>query len=229
MNGKSKRNYKSSAKTLTKGATGLTGVQKKQVTRILTRQQELKYVLSNAAGQNTSAAGVFYPITDIVVGPGDSQRIGDSVMLAGRIDLKVNFQLAAGALADNTNLVRVFLFQWHPNSVPTANNLFLPGASGAVDIYSLYSHDNRQLFNVFFDKTFKLVGNALTANTPNTTDTLTDIMTFKIPLSKLAKKVQFVGGGLGGTNKIYMGFISDSGVPPHPAHSFSLKLVYRDS
>jgi len=107
-----------------------------------------------------------------------------------------------------------------------------------VDVYSPYSHDNRQQFCILYDHTFKVVGTQTSAIFPTCPNS---VMTqhLRIPLRPLGKapkqpfahNVQFAGGGTQGTNKIYAFYISDTvqtSAANQPRINIYTKLVYRD-
>lgn len=204
--------------------------QKRDVTRLIHRNQELKYVAGsqNAAAVSSTATVVGNPF-DVSQGDTDSQRDGDQLMWCGHIDFRVSVTNSQGATGDIYNNVRIIIFQWHPNSTPSAANILLNGATGAPDCYSLYNHDLRQQFKILFDKVFVTAGNGNAATTPNTNIVNTGVKVYKIPLTKATKKVQYSGGGLTGTNRLYIFQVSDSVLVTHPTVSWSLKTVFRDS
>jgi len=203
--------------------------QRREVMNLVHRNQELKFIAINqAATAITTTAFVSGVAYDVSQGATDSQRIGDSLMWAGSIDLKVQVVNGQGATADIYNNVRLVIFQWHPNSTPTAGSIFLNGPSAVVDVYSQYIHDNRQEFIILFDKTWRTTGNANAATTPNTSVLTTGVLTYRIPLTKATKKVQFQAGGATATNRFYVLQISDSALATHPTLAFSSKAVFRD-
>ena len=79
------------------------------------------------------------------------------------------------------------------------------------------------------DKTFSMVGNG-TGSFVATTDSQI-LRHYRIPLTKARKMVQFVGGTLQGTNRLYFMQVSDSPVLSlaHPTLSMQTKVVFRDS
>lgn len=218
-----RRNYANSVvKQVKQGK--LNPTQRQQVKGLIKGVQELKYFSANSSLAAISSApviqGAFF---DIPQGDTDQSRDGDRFQWCGSVDLR--FQLM---IADTTNLFRICLFQWHPSSVPTAGDLMLNGPSGAIDVFSHYSHDNRQQFKVLWDKTYTLIGNATTSSVPNTTKT-TIFARKQISLKRATKNAQMAGGTTAGTNKLYLYFISDSTLVNHPTITLSTKVFFRDS
>jgi len=149
--------------------------------------------------------------------------------LCGWVDMRMQVVNGQGATGDVYNNVRFIVFQWHPNTTPTAATLLLNGPSGVIDIYSMYSHDYRQQFTILCDHTFTTVGNSNAAQTPGTSVLTSGVKTFKIPLTRAQKQAQYSAGTTNGTNQLYIGVISDSALATHPSVAYSGKVVYRDS
>lgn len=204
--------------------------QKYEVAQIVHRQQELKFVVFNAAAFGVSTTpGIFSTPFDVAQGDTDSSRDGDQLMWCGHIDLTLQVINGQGATGDVYNTVRVILFQWHPMSVPTAADVLLTGPSAAIDIVSQYNHDRRFEYKVIFDRSFTTVGNNNTATNPPMANVTTGIKRFKVALTNCQKKSQYTGGSTVGTNKFYILYVSDSAVVAHPTMEYSTKVVFRDS
>lgn len=206
--------------------------QRTEVSKIVHRNQELKYVVASlTATAITSTAGVVSTPFDVAQGDTDTTRDGDRLMWAGHIDLSLEVTNGQGSLGDVTNMIRVVLFQWVPISVPTAGDVFLAGPSGVADCFSHYNHDQRQQFKILFDRLFKTAGSSYfngTFESPTTAITSTGVKRFKVSLAKANKQSQYAGGSTVGTNKIYMFYVSDSSAVTHPTLAYSTKIVFRD-
>lgn len=198
-----------------------------QVKKIIAVRQELKYFQYATAGIAVSASPTIISSPFLIPqGDTDQSRDGDRLMWAGKVDLRVEAIIGS---SDPYNNVRLILFQWHPNSTPAVEDLLLDGPSEAPDLFSQFNHDKRQEYKILFDKTWKLVGNGSSASVPYTQASTTGIKRFKISLKKARKQVQFAGGGTTGTNKLYLMYMSDSAVTPHPSISYTTKVFFRDS
>lgn len=197
--------------------------QKKQVKSLIRHVQELKYHVTEAIGQQISTTPTIQDLTAITQGDTDQTRDGDRLQLAGKIDFR--FHLFIG---DSSNVVRVIIFQWHPNSTPSAGQILLNGPTGVIDYLSTYSHDNRQEYRILFDKVYSLIGDGVADVSAYTT--LTQIVrVYRISLKKATKMVQFAAATVDGTNKIYILRVSDSNAIPYPLMGYQAKVFFRDS
>lgn len=204
--------------------------QQVQVKRLVHQTQELKYIAFNSgvATQATSTMSVSNTPFAIPQGVTDQDRVGDSITYGPFLKLRINIANGQGATGDIYNNVRVAIVQWKPNTVPTAGDIFLNDPSGAPGVYSNYSHDKRQMFNILFDKVWTTIGNAAAAGTANTSAFVTGVQDLTISLKRAVKHVQYLAGGTSGTNLLYICIVSDSALATHPNFTYQTKLVYRD-
>lgn len=208
--------------------TALTRVQRAEVQRLVQRNIELKFFAYNAGGAAiTSTFNVSNVMFAVPQGITDSTRVGDELTWVSS-KLRLEFQNSQGPGADNFNNLRFVIFQWHPNSTPTAGDVFLNGPSGSPDLLSTYSHDRRHEFTVVYDESFKTVGNGQAATSPYTSTSTTGIQHRDISFRFAKKKCSFVGAGTTSTNMFYVAVVSDSGVVPHPTLLYQIKTFYRD-
>lgn len=207
----------------------LTRTQRTEVQRIVRSNIELKYFGFNSGV--ASAIGSTFNISPapflVPQGTTDSNRIGDELTW---VSMKLRFEIlnSFGVGSDPYNNFRICIFQWHPNSTPTASDVFIPGPTGASDIYSTYGHDRRHEFTIVYDECFKTVGNGQAATTPYTSMSTTGVQNRDISLRFAKKKASFVGAGLTATNLFYMALVSDSSVVNHPTITYQIKTFYRD-
>jgi len=206
----------------------LNSKQRNQVKRLISNRQELKYIAGNGQDIVVDSTGALTGAPfDVPQGDTDITRDGDRLQWAGKIDFRFSLQHPLGT-SPPESIVRLILFQWHPNSTPVISSILLTGPTGASDVWSTHSHDNRQMFRILFDRTFHLVGNAAAATTPNTT--LTQIFRrFRVSLKKARKYAQYTGGTLTGTNRIFLIYISDAATLLRPTFTYSTKTFFRDS
>jgi len=210
--------------------TALTRNQRMEVQRLVQRSSELKYFAFNSGVTTPISAAMSISAAPFQVPQGvtDSTRIGDELtMVAVRFRFEILNSL--GALSDAFNNFRVCIFQWKPNSVPAAVDVFIPGPSGAPDIWSNYGHDFRSQFTILYDETFKTVGNQLAATTPGTAITTTGVQERKISLKFALKKVHYAAGGVTAGNLLYLALVTDSSVVPHPTITYQMKMFFRDA
>lgn len=211
---------------------GLSSKAQSQVKRIIAVRQELKYAGNVSAYATYPAAPTLSKLLIIAQGDGDQQRDGDRIMWCGTFELKLAF---INSNADLFNSHRVIVFQWHPNdaTAPISTSVLLSGVSGAPDYTSHYSHDQRQLYTILFDKTFVTVGPipGSAAITPTTSESVTGLHFYKLSTRNLQKQVQYAGGSTNGTNQIYIITMNDtvSAAGARPQVLFTFKGFYRDS
>lgn len=213
-----------------KGGRKLNKTQKMQVKRIAKVPRELKYFSYTNTGTSSTTYGVV-SISDIAQGDTDITRDGDQLYWCGTMEVRGVFENAQGSLGDLYNTFRMIIFQWHPNSTPVIGNILINGPSGAEDVHSTYSHDYRHMYKILFDKVITTIGPSYTNATlqqPTTSLTARNIH-YRIPLKKIAKRVQFAGGGITATNKLYFALASDSSAATHPSWKLAFKLFYYDS
>lgn len=198
----------------------LNPTQKQQVKDIIKVRQELKFFPASKSGVAVSTTPTIDDLSAIPQGSTDNDRDGDRVRLE-TLELR-------GVLinADVTNHYRIVVFSWFPNSTPVAGNILLNGPSGNVDAFSCYSHDNRQLYKILWDKFYFCAGNGGAASNPYT-PTSEQPLYFRVPVTP--KQVQFAAGTTNGTNKVYILYLSDSGAISHPVIHYATKLLYTDS
>jgi len=127
-------------------------------------------------------------------------------------------------IGDTTNILRFIVFVWKPNTTPVGTSVLLPGPTGSVDVWSTYSHDNRQLYTILYDRNFALQGNGTAFYGATTNSQI--IFSNKMSLSL---DQQFIGGTTVSTNCIWYLRLSDSSVLPNPTLTFSAKFLFTDS
>lgn len=224
--------------------TALNQKQRKETVKIAKRQvakvQELKYynVVLNWANIGTTYTS--RQLSNIPQGDNDTSRDGDRLQLCGKMEFIYQFvgpESGTAGLNDIYNTIRVIIFQYHPSAVsgssPQPTEILLNGPSGALDVHSMYNHDQRQNYTILKDKLFVLVNNqlALGGAAGHTTfqSNHTKILRFNINTKKCRKFQQFVGGTADGTNQIFELVVSDSSATPYPTFARSSKIFFRDS
>jgi len=191
---------------------------KRYVKTMVNQASELKFYLGLISAATCTTTAVVTQLTVIAQGITDSDRVGDRAHV---LKMVLRGQALVG---DPTNVVRLIVFVWIPNTTPVSTSILLNGPSGAVDYQSVYSWDNRQLYKILYDKSFYLKGNG-TANAPWTSDSQIGFYV-DMPLSL---QQQFLGGTTTSTNCVWYLRIADSSILPNPTIGFSAFFNYSDS
>lgn len=193
----------------------MTKKQKHNLKMNLVTLGEKKYVPRpqslQSVGFDTMTGAFVNDITNITIGDNDTNRDGDQF---GIRSIECNWSWIAG---DSTNICRFVVFQWFPNTTPTLSSIFQDISVPTYAPLSPYDHDGRFNFKILLD-----VKTAVSTYGPGCQ------VYRKYITSGFKKKVQLVGGGLSGNNKIYVLGISDSGTTTHPGLTYFIKVNYND-
>lgn len=168
---------------------------------------ELKWFAVNF-NSNLDYGGVIVGLTTVTQGDTDQTRDGDSL---NRESIHVQYQLVRG---DVTNALRLVLFSWGLNTVPTPSDIWTNLGSSYAP-YGIIFPDAQQYVKVLDDRMYS-VGDVNT--------NIVDAMKLK-----LSGKMQFASSTSTGTNKIYLFAISDSAASSHPTIVGSSTLRFRDA
>jgi len=214
-----------------KNPRGLTPLQARGVQRLIDRNTELKYFQYNSTATNVTTTatltGIPFDVPQATTSSTDVVRIGDAIKLKSSLDFRYTV-----FVGDTTNLVRVMIIQWKAQSTaapfPTAADILLAGPSGAVDVHSHYSHDERFNIGFLYDKVHSMVGDAGAATTPYTTSSQITVNK-RISLRRAAKNVQYRGGGGQGINRLFLLYVSDSNAVAHPTIVYATKMKFTDA
>jgi hypothetical protein len=189
----------------------------RMISQKLAKNMELKHkdsTRNSATGQSSSAA--IDSLTDIASGDTDQTRDGDQLNLVrcfGRINSYIS---TSDVTADDSNYVRVILFQWFPNTTPTTADILEDDSNYPTQ--SVYKHDTRFMYTILMDHTFSLCRNG-----PSN-------MIHDFSIVNFRKKVQFLANSSSvATNKLYLLRVSDSGTIEHPALGYFIRVLYHDA
>lgn len=213
------------------GGRKLTKRQRREVTTLITRRNELKFIGFTQGPTSVTTTGSVFVLSPVAQGSTDAERVGDRLQWCGTLEINLNWVHGGTDLQCNE---RVIIFQWHPNNAPTvggAGGILLNGQSGAAGVDSCYNHDNRQLYTILYDGHFRTWGNTTpTASEPLSAGLQTGYHFVRIPMTKCQKNVQYQGGGATGTNLIYLLQITDGppGSATHQQLTFTGKQFFRD-
>jgi len=192
----------------------LNSTQQQQVRRMVKANAERKHFLAAVSAAGISSVGTTTSISNITQGDGDAERIGNVV---SPTRLKLNYSISA---SDTTNAIRVCVFKWKDTNAflnPNSNDFFKPGPSNSVDYLSHYNEEQRDQFQVVYDKTFQLVLN---------TNTTKKIVNVDLPLSG---KIRYYSNAVvTGTGNYFMYYISDSLAVSHPTIEWAAEIVFTD-
>lgn len=208
---------------------GLTKKEKTQVKRIVNSNIETKY--QNIAQGQLQMSSTPRIASQILVNQGftDSERIGDRIKLKS---IKYKFFLHQNPTFSTTyNYARIIVFQWHAMTQtaanPVAGDILLQGAGGGEDYTSQYNHDKRTQYHIMWDKTFKLVGNALSDEPFQDSAAIMASTPFLIPKWKVID--YDAASGTTFTNKIFVLDVSSGTSSLGPIFFYTGKLLYTDA
>lgn len=183
---------------------------------------EKKYIQFNyVPGAGVPYTGQMQPVTVIPQGTTDSDRSGDQIALRS-IEIQWGWYIDGSVIPSTelTNIVRIIVFQWIPDTVPVRDNILSIGVTTPPSLYphAPYNHDKRFQFRILYDKKQHLsyYGPAVAIGRKRIT---------RFP----QRKIQFQSGTTVGTNQIYVLYLSDSGATPNPTMSSSVKVNYQDN
>lgn len=191
---------------------------KKYVKKLFDKNIENKFLDLNEVPTNiVQGIGFLERLTPISQGTTDVTRIGDKVRLKA---LFLDYQIVC---SDATNLVRVVVFQWHPQTnlvAATLTEIFQYFAIGDNrEVLSPYVHDYGDQFRVLYDRLYTLdLASAYTKS-------------FKgvISLKRAKKQMAYAAGGSQGSNQLYIAVLSDSSAASHPTFTYVSRVIYEDA
>jgi len=218
MQNKSKSNNRVSRK----GAAQTQLVSKSQVRQMIKsavhEDLEQKWFDTAAAGNSVNSAASLGSITPIPQGNTAVSRVGIDVQ-----PTEVLSQYTWVGSTDVTNLVRMIIFQWHPDNAidsPSLGEILETSILGVnLGAYEQYSIPSEQKYKILYDRSFSLV-NGSSADTLQVT----------VPMHRIRGKMlpmKFIGATTG-TNMLYVLYVSDSSVVPHPTITVFHRVRFLD-
>lgn len=187
--------------------------QKKKALKSLAKKlqdyvHEKKFKAADLGHQSFAALGIDwvspqYQLTNITQGSTDTSRDGDRLSLRSiELDFIVYYDLVVLNPPVQNESIRILVFQWFPSSPiiggtnpsPSTNEMLTSVALTSTRAHIVpYSHDNRQLFRILYDKVITLSVSG------------TQIVHVKKMITKFAKReLQYLAGTTVGTNQVYM-------------------------
>lgn len=200
----------------------LTTAQKKELALLNKRNahktQELKYSEGNSPAVLTSNTWQFFKITGPTVGTADQNRIGDQIEVKN-VELRWSAYIQPGFVVVNgSDSVRVVIFQWTADDTTALvpNSVFQSSGFG-ISYLSPYTHDTRYEYKILYDDIV-----TLSSNGPDAVDRV-------VLVNPARKKVQYINGGVTGTNNIYMAIISDNNTANAPLYDYYFRVHFFDA
>lgn len=186
---------------------------KKQLNNAIELKRQIHYV---AAGVSVTAASSMIDIFNPTTGLTDSSRVGDSVRLAS---YAMNFVLSADVANTAAQACRIIIFQWNDDTTPAQSDI-LESTLGSGNVTMVYKHDNllNGKLHVLEDRLVTLSG---------TNDMKCKALRFT-GSKALRKNVQFINGGTGGTNKVWLYYQSDQ-IANYPQLVYDTLINFRDA
>jgi len=167
---------------------------KAYVKRTIAARVEDKYVDSvwESLSPNYTFNSNITAITNPIVGTSDNQRIGDKIR-------PVKLQVTGQMYGTNSHVIKVILFRWHPNSVPTGNDIMDSTYTTTFRApWAPFNHANRSMYTILKVKQLQI----------SATGSQNQPFKFNISRKKLAS-IQYLNGGVTGTNLIYCLMVQD--------------------
>lgn len=205
----SKGNYgKKQAKS--KGQSVATLSQVKQIIRSsLGNVLEHKFFNTNLAMTALAYTGATYQLSAVPQGITDYNRTGD-VFTVKRI--RIRLQVIAG---DATNMVRVIIFSWFPNTTPAIGDI-MTAVSTAEAPLTQNVHDNLSKMKIYADFIVAVATSQL-----NVVKDLNLKCSAKVQANNASTTL--------GTNHIWIGICSDSAAATHPSLGFACQILFEDA
>lgn len=202
---------------------GLKPVEKRQVRKIanavVNKRAEKKHYFNGGTLITASSSGNIVSLTGVpqaTTASSDTTRDGDKFELAGG-KLRLDINTASG---DGTNVVRIILFQWLQDTTPVLADILLNLTSG-WEYLADYNHDKRDHFKILSDRSYYFAEAANEGPIRKVTS-----QSWKVGKRKAVVNMQ--GGGVTGTNEVYMLALSDSTAVNHPTVEYAFHTFFYD-
>ena len=196
---------------------GLSRAQKKEVNRLITKKEEIKYVDWNFASSSISSTGSTTDLCAIAQGANQSQRIGNQLRL-------LSFKIIGNVIAaDTTNTIRFVFWTYKQNSgnsTPDLNFVMNYGSSAvSVQPDSQYMYPQKKTYKILHDRMFSLS----TAANP------IEQYIIRVPVPPSVADIDFNPGSNTGVNHMFLSVVSDSVAATHPSFTGTIRLFYADA
>lgn len=178
--------------------------------RIVSTNQEHKYLDIVFNNSTIDYSGSSFSLADVPQGDTDSTRDGDALMPTS-LDIRLSI-----TNADATNLIRICIIRWHSNVSTLAVANILQYANQTYAPQTPFVHDGRGEFQVLHDG----------LHSTNTVNKPQIILRKKLRLAK--KAVHYTAGTTAGREKIFLIALSDSAAASHPYIAGYIRFNYTD-
>jgi hypothetical protein len=195
-------------------------VLKRKIQKVINSNLESKY-WDSINDSIISSSGLMIDITTIPQDTSDTGRIGDKLQWT-----KISGKLWMQAI-DPVNAVRVIIFQYNEDDSAAPPSLSLVLKDLAFPIVSPYTKDTGKLYTVLYDRVFWAENDSVGHGSKIDHDNKLEIFPRSGNWAK--RHVQFIGGSLNGTGKIYMMAIANSPTTLHPTLQWGLRLNFKDA
>lgn len=204
-----------------KKTTAVRKIARQEAKKAVITKTERKYYDTTAIGSGIDFSGtnaVFsmttnpLTATSITQGTDDVQYIGKKIT---PIYVHIRGRIAA---VDGINVMRCIVVQTKTNNVPTLAGI-LQSVGNVRAPYAAYERQFNDQWNILVDRTYIMDGvNAVS-------------LLFSVKISgKRLRKIAFTNStGTIEKGAIYMCWVSDSGVTPHPTMEYYARLTYTDA
>lgn len=193
---------------------------KKAVKRALAKTSELKYSETATSNTGVDNAGQILPLSDVVQGTTDSNRIGDSLK-PHTLDVDISLQ----ASSDTFNNMRVIIFKWDRNTTDTT---LAPINPIPQDILMQLNQDYAPMSATNWDRSsnFRVIRDVRVCLNPTSNQSSRHRLFMNLDKYE---KIDFSSATTYGIHKYYIMIISDSGAAPHPQYSYFSRFTFYDS
>lgn len=191
---------------------GLTKKQRAEVKKIATGPMERKRWPVYKEAMTISSTHFVDDLMAVPQGDTEQSRDGDAIKIT---QCRIKGHIIG---TDASNIIRMTVIRWKPNTIPTAADIYddtTIGANGAM--FSAFKHTTRDSFVVLADKYIKVEG-----------ATYGNIQKMFNIYIKPQPKTTFNGALTTGQNKLYIIWSSDSIVANHPYVTYRGDLLYLD-
>lgn len=196
---------------------GLSQVQKAQVAKLISANEEIKYIDTAWSAYSVDLTGTTAILTATAQGTAQSQRLGSQIK---PLSVKLNLSCAA---ADTTNYMRIIVWQYKGASstfTPSIPFILATAGAGVQEVISPYNYTNKKLYKILYDEQV-----ALSTQGPTCA-----IWSQRINLPK--KLITDFNAGAASTsamNHICFSVLSDSAAPTHPTLNGTVRVFYSDA
>lgn len=189
---------------------------KKIVKNLIVSTSELQVHQLGQNGVNIASNSSPQILTDLPRGNDEGDFAGNSV-IPQRLSFRAIIQ---GSSGDDTNLCRLIIFRWIPNTTPTLGDILDDQVGGAPRVLCEYTTEARDNFNILYDNTWSTSAQVSSSI----------VQRYVSKSLKLANKhITFdVAAADPQNNHIYSLAISDSTAVTHPTLYMVSRFVYMD-